>query len=775
MNSSRGDLRQRIKLSDLIRYLITSSRQNGLMRVREDWLNPAIFHQIEQIWPEGPALLISHLVYAGHYYCSSGLKFIETIENEVQNASKLEGDRRNLVRCKWPFVLLDRLISERKPWIRKSLKMAYLPSRIHTLATETYSLEKEISHDEYQEDTSHSFMNDENSSKSLSSLAGKISPLVGLGFGLDPSVILDHDFSDHQAVEKLWKTRYIAFSQVLMGYVAQIISLVDVDQLTMWTRSIQMGSKEMAIGLNKITVSFVYKLLKLSDSVTRAKVIIFLIEVATYCYQKKDHTTSFLVASSLENNTIQRLKESWKLVPPRYLGQIKSISGNLGINPYDNFIGYFKRIYPNEEISLSETGLINMVGFLSRIERLKECRPLVDQPIILSKLRSNGKLLLPLYRWSAINQMKRYFEVPKISDLDQKAIILFASPYANLTERMISDYMSIKEKYDGSVSPFKPSISSNLIDISLGNLKISLGSASEEISSNKPIIKSYPSFHVTPNSTSTIILDLKRPQAPIETKVIKTEPIKEEPIKTEPIKEEPIKEEPIKEEPIKEEVIKEEPIKEEVIKEEPIKEEVIKEEVIKEEPIKEEPIKTEVIKEEPIKEEVIKEEPIKTEPVETEMVPRMAGALFISSEVNIPQNSTMSKSGLSRPIPNISGPTDGPPTLTVILQPLSPTLPRKIPPIVTTQATEDSHLKVTLPKISLIDILSLDLSSHAENIEVNISPRYEELPEINREIKEENDTEMDIPKVDKNKKRRVLFRIFVPKRLSLKWRIRKKK
>ena len=770
MNSSRGDLRQRVKLNDLIRYLITSSRQNGLMRVREDWLNPLIFHQIEQIWPEGPALLISHLVYAGHYYCSSGLKFIKTIEDEVKNASKLEGDRRNLIRCKWPFVLLDRLISERKSWIRKSLKMAYLPSRIHTLASETYSLEKEISRDEYQEDVSHSFMSNENSPKRLSSLAGKISPLVGLEFGLDSSVILDHDLKNHEAVEKLWKVRYIAFSQILMGYVAQIISLVDVDQLTMWTKSIQMGSKEMAIGLNKITVSFVYKLLKLPDSVTRAKVIIFLIEAATYCYQKKDHTTSFLIASSLENNTIQRLKESWKLVPPRYLDQIKTISRNLGIDPYDNFVGYFKRIYPNEETSLAEIGLINMVGFLSRIERLKECRPLIDRPIILSKLRSNGNLLLPLYQWSADNQLNRYFQMQKLSDSDQKAIILFASPYANLTERMISDYMSIKEKYS-SIRTFKPrsprelvprtssqckalepepkisnpTISENLINLSLGNLKISLGQDSKEISSDKPIIKSYPSFHLTKTSTSTIVLDLKRPpQVPIKNK----DKLLKEAIKGDIIKEGQIKTEVISEETAKEEVIKEETAKEEVIKEEAIKEEVIKEEVIKEEAIKEEVIKEEIAKEEPAKKEVFT---------------GMVGALFVTHEISTTENSTISPSIPSRPAPiagekvDISDHTDDPTIST-------------FSPVVTEQAIEGHLPIVTLPQSPLIDILSLGSSSRNKNVEVIISPRCEELPEI----KEENNIEMSTPSVETNKRRSVLFRIFIPKRLSLKWRIRKK-
>ena len=196
MNSSRGDLRERVNLNDLIRYLIAASRQNDLMKVRDDWLNPMVRLQIDQIWPEGPSLLISHLVYAGHYYCSSGLELINTIEKEVRNASKLEGDQRNLVRCRWPFVLLDRLISERSSWIRKSLKMAYLPSRVHTLALDTYPLEKEVSHDSYQKDVSASFMIDKNTKKRLISLTGKISPLVGLTSGLNPEVILDYDSAD---------------------------------------------------------------------------------------------------------------------------------------------------------------------------------------------------------------------------------------------------------------------------------------------------------------------------------------------------------------------------------------------------------------------------------------------------------------------------------------------------------------------------------------------------------------------------------------------------
>ena len=769
-----NSLRQRVNLNDLIRYLITVSRQNGLMRVREEWLNPIIFHQIEQIWPEGPSLLISHLVYAGHYYCSSGLKFIETIENEVQNASKLEGNRRNLVRCKWPFVLLDRLISERKQWIRKSLKMAYLPSRIHSLATETYPLEREVSHGKYQEDTSHSFMNDENSPKRLSSFAGKISPLVGLEFGLDSSVILDYDFSNQEAIEKLWKERYILFSQVLMGYVAQTISLVDIDQLTMWSKSIQMGSKEMAIGLNKITVSFVYKLLKLPNSIMRAKVIIFLIEVATYCYQAKDHTTSFLVASSLENNTIQRLKESWKLVPPRYLRQIKSLSRNLGINPYDNFIGYFKRIYPNEETSLTEKGLINMVAFLSRIERLKECRPLVDQPIILTKLRSSGNLLLPLYRWSADNQLKRYFQTQKLSDSDQKAIILFATPYANLTERMISDYMSIKEKHDtarhlknpmialsqndGSIRTKTPrsSPSSNLIDLTLGNLNVSLGQTKEEVpTDDKPVIRSYPSFHTTPNSMSTIVLnlDLKRQaQAKIKEKssgaIIKREDkppekiIKEEK-SPEVIKKENKPLEEVKEEKPPEAIKKEDKPLGEIKEEDKPSGEIIKEE---------EKPSGEIVKEE---DEPLEEITKGKEKFPEEDVTEMAGALFVTNvsprtyQHDTLNNSKISPSTLSRPIPNISGPIDESSSLTITKQP---------PPTI-------------LPKISLIDILSLDLGSHSENIEAEISPRHEELPEI----KEENYMETSPPIVVKNKRKSFLFRIFVPRRLSSKWPIIKRK
>ena len=764
MNGSRGDLKQRVNLSDLIRYLITVSRQNGLMKVREDWLNPAIFYQIQKIWPEGPSLLISHLIYAGHYYCSSGLKFIKTVEQEVRKASKLEGNQADLVRCRWPFVLLDRLISERGLWIRKSLKMAYLPSRVHKLALETYPLEKEATRGNYQKDISSMFMTDENTKKRLISLSGQISPLIGLDSGLNTSVLLDYNSTNHKTVEKLWKMKYIAFSQVLMGYVAKTVSLIDIDQLTTWSKSTQMASKEMAVGLNKITVSFVYKLLKLPNPLTRAKIIIFLIEVATYCYQERDHTTSFLVTSSLQNNTIQRLKESWKLIPPKYIKQVKSISSKLGINPYDQFTRYFNEIYPSEKMSLSETGLINMVVIPFRITRLRERRVGVDSPIPLSQLRSNGHLFLPLYRWSAENQLKRYFDSSVLSDSDQEAIILFASPYANLTERMISDYMNIKERHESIRSnkkfPFSPSanlinsVGLNLspinLDISLGNiLESSQNSESSDSSKDgkisqtdislelipkaKPVIKAYPSFHTAPFRMSAIMFNMDLEQPVSE----KTDTKEDQP--TEEAKETLKAKETLEAEETKEnlEDVENPPTKNVEERETLEAEETL--ETLENPPTKnveeKETLETE---ENPPTKNVEEKENLQKEelPLQQSSKPIMAGALFIGSGIQ----STIKPSRISSPIPNTPGPVDGLMTL-VEIPPPPPPLP---PP-----------LRI-LSQVSLIDVLSLDMSHKTEP---EISPRNEE-----DTVKDDVGVETVSP--TEEKKRKWFLRVLLSKRIS---------
>ena len=591
-----------------------------------------------------------------------------------------------------------------------------------------------------------------------------------------------------------------------MGYVAEIIALIDIDQLTMWSKSVQMASKEMAIGLNKITISFVYKLLKLPDPITRAKVIVFLIEVATYCYQEKDHTTSFLVASSLENNTIQRLKKSWKLIPPKYHQQIKLISGKLGISPYDSFVGYFKKTYPTEEISLSETGLVNIVGFLSRIERLMECRPQVDSSIFLAKLRSNGSFLLPLYQWSAENQLKRYFHFPPLSDSDQKAIILLASPYANLTERMIADYMTIRERYNEvKNNKIPPSSSSNLINLACLNMSsrnsgVSLGEISKKkvgqndissrpIPNRKPVIRSYPSFHTTPSSMSTIALDVdlipSSPKKVKPTEIVTKKP--EEIVTKKPAEIITKKPEEIITAEKPTEIITNQPT--EIITKKPA--EIITNqstEIITNQPteiitnqlteiITKKP--TEIITNQPT--EIVTKKPeeitlgnpgealvledieetkakiqdnnlskpvlpqsngVFSNPMKTEEPPKksfqdsgMIGALFIGSRID----STIRPSTMSRSIPNTKGPIDDPSPL-------------------------------TLSKVSLIDILSLDMSLDRKRVNPEISPRNVAKPE-----KQETSNLETTPPISETKKRKLFFRILRPRQISWKRLISRKK